>query len=179
MRTGEANTEVWKDVPGFAGKYQVSDLGRVRSVTRPITHIGRWGRPFTRVINGRVLRPGRYDEAGHVSVVLGRGENGRPVHQLVLLAFKGPCPAGLEVLHTDGDPSNNRLENLRYDTRRNNILDVFRINKAWRKLTRGQADEIKAKLAAGERGTKIAAEYNVSPSIISDIKTGRCHACEL
>ncbi|GAB4272102.1 NUMOD4 domain-containing protein [Thermincola ferriacetica] len=42
--------EIWKDIPGFEGKYQASTLGRIRSVTREITQISRYGTPFKRVI---------------------------------------------------------------------------------------------------------------------------------
>lgn len=45
------------------------------------------------------------------------------VHRLVMLAFIGPVPEGLEVCHEDGNRQNNRLSNLRYDTSSNNTLD--------------------------------------------------------
>lgn len=45
------------------------------------------------------------------------------VHRLVLSAFTGPCPPGMECCHNDGDPSNNRPENLRWDTRSSNARD--------------------------------------------------------
>lgn len=45
------------------------------------------------------------------------------VHRLVLLAFVGPCPEGMEACHNNGDRRDNRLENLRWDTRRKNIQD--------------------------------------------------------
>ncbi|TLN00386.1 hypothetical protein FDZ73_19580 [bacterium] len=96
--------ETWKGIPGYESQYQVSDMGRVRSVTRPITQIGRWGKPFTRVIPGRILKPGQYCKSGHVSVVLGKGTNGKPVHQLVMLTFVGPTPEGQEIRHLDGNP---------------------------------------------------------------------------
>src|SRR5690606_23518834 len=112
---------------------QVSSLGRVRSLTRQITQIGRGGNPFTRTIKGRILRPGRYCSSGHVSVVLKKGSIGKPVHQLVMLAFKGPTPAGEEIRHLNGIPTDNRLSNLAFGTRTDNILDVYRIGKRWRK----------------------------------------------
>jgi hypothetical protein len=45
------------------------------------------------------------------------------VHRVVMLAFVGPCPEGQEVLHGDGDPTNPRLGNLRYGTKRENAAD--------------------------------------------------------
>ncbi len=44
-------------------------------------------------------------------------------HRAVLLAFVGPCPEGMEACHNNGDPLDNRVENLRWDTRSNNTLD--------------------------------------------------------
>lgn len=48
------------------------------------------------------------------------------VHRLVARAFLGPCPPGQEVCHWDGDPANNRIDNLRYDTRASNSTDTVR-----------------------------------------------------
>ena len=126
------NEEIWKDIPGYEGKYQVSSLGRVKSLDRYI-RCGTGGRGMRRM-KGRILRPGPRSD-GHMSVVLGHGESGSQVHQLVMLAFIGPCPKGMEVCHNNGNPADNRLENLRYDTRTNNILDKYRQGGAHRKLT--------------------------------------------
>lgn len=102
--------ERWKDVPGFEGKYRVSNEGRVRSLNYHDGH---------RNVTGRVLKPGRM-KAGHLMVMLGR-KNNRLVHKLVMLAFKGPCPDGLEVFHKDSVPWNNKLRNLKYGTRSENV----------------------------------------------------------
>jgi hypothetical protein len=48
------------------------------------------------------------------------------VHRLVLAAFVGPCPPGNDACHGDGDPTNNRLTNLRWDTHRENMRDMVR-----------------------------------------------------
>jgi hypothetical protein len=164
--------EDWKDVPGYEGKYQASNLGQIRSLTRQITQIGSGGRPFTRTVKGRILRPGRFCKSGHVSVVLGKGSAGSPVHQLVLQTFVGPPPDGQEVRHLNGNPADNRLENLTYGSRTENILDVYKIGKAWRKLTTEQAIEIKRELRAGVSGSELARNYGVTPTTISNIKNG-------
>jgi hypothetical protein len=48
------------------------------------------------------------------------------VHRLVLETFAGPNPDGMECCHNDGNASNNRLDNLRWDTRKANIHDAIR-----------------------------------------------------
>lgn len=102
--------EVWVAIPGYESKYQVSDAGRVRSMDH-------WdGR---RNVKGRVLRPGS-TKSGHVSVSLGRS-NSKLVHGLVMLAFVGPRPQGMEVLHQNHIPWDNRKSNLRYGTRSENL----------------------------------------------------------
>lgn len=111
--------EQWRDVPGFEGRYQVSDMGRVRSLDRFVRVVPPRGAETVRPVRGRILRPGP-SNSGHLSVVLGRG-NTRAVHQLVMLAFIGPPPAGHEVLHRNHQPADNRLANLKYGTRSENI----------------------------------------------------------
>lgn len=118
METLTPPVEVWKGVPGHEDSYQVSNRGRVRSLTRRVRVVAS-GVDTTRLAKGRVLRPGR-SRSGHVSVAIGRG-NSRLVHQLVLEAFVGPRPEGQEVLHLNHNPADNRLENLRYGTRSENM----------------------------------------------------------
>lgn len=110
-------SEYWLPIAGFAG-YFVSDCGRVCSVDRIVNG---------KIQHGRVLRPG-VAKSGHLSVVLGRG-NTRQVHALVLQEFRGPCPAGHEGLHADDDPANNRILNLRWGTRSDNLHDAVRNGK--------------------------------------------------
>jgi len=101
--------ETWKLVPGYDGKYEVSDQGQIRSYQR---------RP-----EGRILRPGRMP-GGHLSVALGR-KNSQCVHKLVLLAFVGVAPDKHECLHINGNPADNRLSNLRWGTRSENMKDAY------------------------------------------------------
>jgi hypothetical protein len=112
-------TEIWKDIPGFEGRYQASSEGRVRSVDRAVRIVTRWGVETTRNARGKVLRPAA-SASGHLMVMLGRRGN-RSVHVLVMLAFEGPPPPGHEVLHLNHQPDDNRRVNLRYGTRSENI----------------------------------------------------------
>ncbi len=164
--------ENWRDIPGYEGRYQASDLGRIRSLDRRVA----CGNGATRMMKGRVLRPACQKRDPHLSVVLGHGAAGSAVHRLVAAAFLGPCPEGQEVRHLDGDPQNNRAENLAYGTRTENILDVYQTGRAWRSLTICQVVDIRRRLQEGERGADLAREYGVGEACISAIKHGRSFA---
>ncbi len=123
--------EQWRDVPGWEGVYQVSDTGQVRSVTRRIS--GSQKCCPTRVMLGRVLRAGLSGKNKTYRMVSltspGRKRECRYVHDLVLAAFKGPKPPGLEVCHGQAGQQNNSLSNLRYDTRSANAQDRLLFGK--------------------------------------------------
>jgi len=162
--------ELWKDIPGYEGKYQASTYGRIKSLERETLWKSRSGKPFLRKVPSRILKPGQYCKCGHVSVILGRGTPGKPVHQLILLAFIGPPSNGMEVLHNNGNPKDNRLCNLRYGTRRENILDVFYQGKAWRKLCLDDVEAIRFGLFTGITGAELSKMYDVSQNTIGKIK---------
>ena len=113
--------EAWRPVDGFRGSYEVSNLGRVRSLDRVV----RYAHPGTGTLvrcsrPGVLLRPG-LTSAGYQSVSLcGRTQL---VHRLVAKAFTGAIPRGMEVCHRDGIRTNNHSRNLYYGTRRQNNLD--------------------------------------------------------
>jgi hypothetical protein len=120
--------EVWKPVVGFEGLYEVSDQGRVRGVDRFISCLSRWGGVYSRFVVGRILSPARMNH-GYNRVVLYGPDGYRrdvTVHSLVAAAFIGPRPLGEYVCHGDGDPGNNGLSNLRYDTPKENERDKIR-----------------------------------------------------
>ncbi|EJD0489927.1 NUMOD4 motif-containing HNH endonuclease [Salmonella enterica] len=119
-------SEIWKPAPGFEDRYEVSNQGRVRSIDRRVRLVAH-GKETTRFAKGQLLRAGTC-RSGHLSVALGKG-NSRMVHQLVLEAFVGPRPAGQEVLHLNHNPKDNRLSNLKYGTRSENIRMDYEAGK--------------------------------------------------
>lgn len=153
--------ETWIEIPGFP-RYKVSDLGRV---------IG----PF-----GRVIKPskGQYYFTFKVPKPDG-GQRNMYVHHAVALAFIGERPDGLEVCHLDGNPLNNWLNNLRYDTPKANNGDKVRHGTAMRgervngaKLREDQVREIRRRANAGDRTSVLAREFGVGSPIVSQIKHG-------
>lgn len=111
--------ERWLPIPGHEG-YEASDIGRVRSVDRTLVHKN--GRLQRR--KGVMLKQ-RQDQDGYWRCRCGLGIP-LGVHRLVLMAFVGPCPPGMLGLHNNGDPSDSRLENLRWGTPSDNTADMFR-----------------------------------------------------
>lgn len=114
--------ENWKDIPGFKGEYQVSDLGRVRSLTRSWNQLSRCRNIYLHTKQGRVLRPG-LNAQGYPTVVLGRAHGTATVHSLVCLTFLGSPKEGKECRHKDGKRNTPQLSNLCYGTRSENIND--------------------------------------------------------
>ncbi|WP_341258240.1 NUMOD4 motif-containing HNH endonuclease [Gordonia malaquae] len=118
--------EQWRPVLGFEGLYQVSDRGRVRSLDRTIVQ----SNGTTRTFKGQVLRQVRMN--AYMTVGLSHAGRGfrRTVHRLVLESFVGPRPDGMEACHNDSDGTNNHLQNLRWDTRKENAADRVRAGRA-------------------------------------------------
>lgn len=106
---------LWRPVPEWVGYYEVSDDGRVRSVSRPSSR----GR-----ITGRILRTSVTPKGYHMVTFTRPGvRRTYSVHRLVGQAFLGPIPDGMQTCHNDGDKDNNTAGNLRYDTQAANELD--------------------------------------------------------
>lgn len=124
MRGGGA-VEKWLPVVGYEELYKFSDMGRVRSLERVVTQLSKEGTPIQRRRRARVLAP---QVTRHSRVGLHRNglQENRLVHRLVLEAFVGPCPSGLEACHANDIGTDNRLSNLRWDTRQANTLDMVR-----------------------------------------------------
>lgn len=119
----------------------------------------------------------------------GRAVN-RSVHRLVLEAFVGPAPEGMEGCHNNGDPWDNRLENLRWDTHQANMADAAahgtfvlpphrtgsthsRGERNVRaKISEAQAREAKARLSAGERNVDVGAAMGISYDTVCKISSG-------
>lgn len=111
-----SDQERWLPIAGYEGRYEVSDLGRVRSLDRVRSHGKRW--------RGRVLKPVPMPR-GYLLVNLwfDNSQRMRLIHRLVLTAFDGPAPDGTEGRHLDGDPTNNTIDNLVWGTHSENQLD--------------------------------------------------------
>jgi hypothetical protein len=112
------------------------------------------------------------NSAGYLVVGLGAGRKQHRVHCLVLEAFVGPRPAGMQGCHNDSNKLNCALSNLRWDTPKGNIADRRRYDgddNPNAKLTNEQRDEIKRRRSAGETLRTIAADFDISTVRVSQI----------
>jgi ribosomal protein L17 len=144
----------WKSIPSFPD-YEVSDEGQVRKIS-----------------NGHII-PQWESRSGHakkkhwktipyyaVTFYVNGESIHRSVHRLVLQAFVGPCPEGMEACHNDGNSLNNHLNNLRWDYRSSNQLDAVKQGThSAIKLTPGQVAEIRS---SAEPMLTLAKKYGVS-----------------
>jgi len=111
-------SEIWKDIEGYGGLYKVSNWGRVKSLKK-------YAKTNERILVKCV------DSEGYYRVTLWKRGEGKQdfakIHKLETNAFLGKCPKGMEVCHYNGNKKDNRLSNLRYDTRAGNKKDDVRL----------------------------------------------------
>lgn len=185
-------SEIWLAVPGYENMYEVSDLGRVRSVDRECPHP--LSKNKTRRRKGKIISPRPSSRCGHLKLNLCKNgiQKGRYVHQLVLAAFVGPYPEGMEIRHLNGIADDNRLVNLAYGTRKENTEDSRRhgtmqikavkisqtkrgVSTVWcerhgmAKLTIDQVREMKKEFASGMTSAEAGRKYGIS----------QAHACKI
>lgn len=168
--------KIWKEIPEFDG-YEVSNFGEVRCWKSQNGRGERSEKP-------RLLKQSQFAGRPYWRVSLYRDKKPhiRRVHQLVLEAFVGPCSEGMECCHNDGNPSNNQVDNLRWDTKRAN-MDDQRTHKtlargersALAKISESKAKEIKEALA-NDSGygsiRRIAEKTGATYRTVAEIKYG-------
>ena len=165
---GSAMTEeIWKVIKDFP-LYQVSNLGRVKTTKR----FGSSGGLLKLIVGS----------TGYHYVTLRTKPRRKfaTVHRLVLTAFRGECPSNMNARHLDGIRTNNRLENLKWDTLQNNEADKIQHgtdgrgeNHSQVKLNEGQIFEIRTKYKSGRYSTSaLAEEFGVCQQHVSAIVRG-------
>lgn len=162
--------EQWKDIEGFKGSYQVSSEGRVRSLTR------RCSRGY--FVFGRVIKPIKL-QSGHLYVNFRKDgtKHFYLIHRLVLAAFVGEPAAGSECCHNNGVPDDNRLFNLRWDTRKANCQDQIKHGVSTKGVRNPRSKLTEEQVCAILQDTRmhkyIALDYGVVRSAITAIKNGK------
>jgi hypothetical protein len=175
MRTA-FDKESWKPVVGYEGLYEVSDMGRVRSLPREVPT----NRGATRISPGRVLALAN----GHTYLMVSLSKAGsvvqRPVHRLVAMAFHGNPFNCKFVRHLNGQPHDNRAANLLFGTPTENEADK-RLHGTYlwgelvgtAKLKNSDVLEIRRLHVDGHGLSALASRFCVSKDAIWRAATGR------
>lgn len=154
--------EIWKDVEGLEGYYQVSNHGRIKSLSRKVR-----SRHGHRTIKETIVTP-LFTKQGYLNVITSKnGVRGTLiVHQSVAKHFIGERPTGLVIDHIDGNQVNNRADNLRYVTTAENLRK--------RRDVKLDAEKVKSirELLPNMSQSKIAKMFGVSQTMISHINLG-------
>jgi hypothetical protein len=157
----------FRTIEGYPA-YRVSRDGDVQS---------RWSRTVYKRLTETWLPLKPIHRGGYLTVNLSDGlkKTCHSVHRLVLEAFVGPRPVGLICCHNDGDPSNNRVENLRWDSYRANSEDMLRHGtrlmgeQSNAKLTEEAVHEIRRLRSGGGKFADLARRFGVSPQNVEAI----------
>lgn len=123
--------EVWKDIAGYEGLYQVSNLGRVRSVDRVVSRKTAKGK-LSKVPRKGIILSQHFGSRGYLHVGLSKGAllKTRPTHRLVLETFTPNSDKFLVANHISGVPTDNRLSNLEWCTQSENVLHALDLKLA-------------------------------------------------
>lgn len=183
MDRERALLEIWKDIEGYEGLYQVSNLGRVKSLERTIVRSDGQKRFLPEKILSCSL-----DDRGYVRAKMCRNNKhiSKRVHRLVAETFIDNPDNKIEVNHKDGIKTNNKISNLEWATGYENLKHAHR-NKLilpppikygsdnhQAKLTERQIIQIDKLLRDGKVSqSDIAKKYNVSKALITGIKKGK------
>ena len=166
----------WRPIPGYEGRYDISNDGEVRSWVQQ----GCASRLSDLVAKARILRQGVMPK-GYRLVALTDGAMKAKtyrVHRLVLLAFVGPCPEGMEASHLNGDSSDNRIENLAWEPSKKNHArkKLHGTYKTGEKTNNAKLtwEKVRAIRAAHKKikATELAALYRVSVGTIHKVQSG-------
>ena len=170
--------EIWKDIVGYEGLYQVSNLGKVKSLDR-VCHNPRYGKQKRR---GNIMRPSP-NNYGYLQVrlsKLGKSKTHK-VHRLVALAFLTENRLKKEVNHKDGNKENNCFSNLEWVNRSENVKHAFDIGikpkprgekNGGSRLTESQVLKIRNEYDGFRGGVSmdfLADKYNVGRTTIARI----------
>lgn len=164
--------ELWKTIEGFEGLYEVSNMGRIKALDRYVINNGGLQHKAERILKQNIQKN------KHCMVVLCKNGKTYPklVHRLVAIAFI-PNPQNKPVVdHIDTDPTNNKVENLRWTTVKENANNpLSRVNNSKSKkghlyYGRPLTEEERRKISDAHKGKKLTEEHKKA---LSDAHKGK------
>lgn len=172
------NTEIWKPVPRYAGLYEVSSFGRIRSLDRSYIMTNVFSPvKYKRTYHGRIITP-KPDKNGYLrfDACVSDFKKTLSVAACVCGAFNGPKPDGKQVNHIDGVVSNNAPGNLEWVTNSENILHSMRVLKKHigeqhhsHKLTEDDVRLMRSSKAEGYSLSFLAGIFKINQGNVSKI----------
>ncbi len=158
--------EIWKDVPSFEGIYQASNLGRIRTLYRTINGV-----------LGHVIKT-RINERGYerVRIRVNKRTKHHQAHRIIAMAWIPNPENKPQVNHINGIKADNRIENLEWVTRSENIIHSFYVlkNKRIGKLTDTQIVEIRSS-KLNDKGNPMHVKHNISIQMVFRIRRRLCY----
>ena len=159
--------EVYKDIKGFEGEYQISNFGNVKSLDRYVFNTNK----SKRLVKSRVLKPNKKSN-GYLSIKIKQKHS--YIHRLVLITFKVLKNGCDYVNHIDGDKENNNIKNLEWCTAKENTKHKYEVLKqkgVRRKLTQKNVLFIRDNFIKGDsKNTKeLCNKFNVCAGVIYDV----------
>lgn len=157
-----------KEIPGYEGKYAVTEDGRVWSYPKPLSGALK-GYGYTK---GKWLKP--IFSMGYPLVNLGAG-NPNLIHRLVAITYFGdPIAPRTSVNHKDGVRNNNHISNLEWCSQAENTQHAWKTGlcKSLRKIHPSDVPKIRAYNEAGETVTQLSERYKVGRSTIQRVLSG-------
>lgn len=158
--------EVWRPI-SIMPHYAVSSRGRVKALSRKVRFVSKLGGEFYRNKKERLCQPNKQN-GGYLITHLYLDDNrtSKTIHSLVARAFIGPRPKGYDICHRNGIRTDNRVENLRYDTRSNNFKDMHRHGTYYQRIANSKltsTDVINIRKLRGKMSAKrLAEKYRLS-----------------
>jgi hypothetical protein len=163
----ELNNEVWRDVIGYEGLYQVSNLGRVKSLDRMVS----W-RGVERPLKGKILEPNMIYGYCNVRLYSNGMAKNKKVHRLVAQAFIPNQENKPTVNHKFGVTNDNRVEMLEWATRKEQVDHSYRVLN--RKGVRGGDHYLSKKCYQYSLDGKLVNEY---PSVADAMRENNMNHC--